>query len=310
VSAALHYRRHPVYRLDPLKDSRHREARAARELIDWLADLELRSYAARTRDSYERTIAVLLRAYPDKTMADFTDGDINHVLLTFPERSRHVNRSAFEGWFKWARKTRRITSNPMELVSMIKYRPSRAYDVFTDAEVDALCALPAPDGQLMTLLFWTGIRRQEARFLTGKRLDFDRRQLIIIEGAKGSKDRAVPMLPLVETACAELQTLEGIGRDDFLWYDRPGGRARSVRRTQPIANMSFQRWWERSLLAADVRYRKPHMSRHTFATRMRGRLAAEDVQRLLGHESVKTTLDIYVHAEHSEVAERMREAFA
>lgn len=296
--------------LDPLRDSRHREAAAARELEDWLADLELRNYAARTINSYGRTCAALLRAFPDKAFAEFTDGDVNQLLMSFPARSRHIYRSALEGWFKWGRLTRRIPSNPMELVASIRYKPVRAYDIFTDAEADALCSLPLPDGPLMTVLFWTGIRRQEARFLTVKRFDFDRRKVVVIEGAKGSKDRKVPMLPRVATAIDELITQEGLERDSFLWYDRPGGRPLRDRHEKAIGNTSFQRWWERSLKTAGVRYRKPHMTRHTFATVMYAQLRAEDVQHLLGHESVETTLGTYVHAGQEDTANRMLEAFS
>lgn len=299
-----------AYALDPLKDSRHREAAAARELQDWLADLELRNYAARTRDSYERTCAALLRSFPDKTFREFTDGDINQLLLSFPQRSRHIYRSALEGWFKWGRKTRRIESNPMELVSTIRYKPHRAYDIFSEAEVEALCGLPCPDGPLMTVLLWTGIRRQEARFLTVKRLDFDRQKVVVIEGAKGSKDRTVPMLPRVAAATDELITQEGLNREDYLWYDRPGGRPRKMRHEKPIGNTSFQRWWETSLSSAGVRYRKPHLTRHTFATTMHKQLAAEDVQKYLGHASIQTTLDLYVHAGQEDAADRMLEAFS
>src|SRR5581483_3382583 len=130
-----------------------------------------------------------------------------------------------------------------------------AYRVFSEAEVEALCALPAPNGHLMTLLLWTGLRRTEARFLTGKRLDLDRRQVIVKDGAKGAKSRVVPMIQRVEIACAELLTLEGIKPDDYVWATRPGGRG-PVRRTVPMSQTSFSggpkhpKWWEKCLEAA------------------------------------------------------------
>ena len=292
---------------DPLRDSRHRGAAAARELEDWKAALELAKKAPRTIDSYERTAAALLRDWPTVAFHEFTDSHINHTLRKFPELSRHINRAALNSWFKWGRLTRRIPENPMDLVPAIRYTPSRHYEVFTSAEIEAMCGLPTPDGQLCELFLWTGLRRQEARYLTGKRLDFENEQVVVLEGAKGSKDRCVPMLPRVKQAASDLVILEGIGRDDHVWASYPGGTQRA-RRGKPCHHNTFANWWRRCLEDADVRYRNPHMARHTFATKMReAGLPMESVQVLLGHASVKTTSDIYVHTGLDAIAAQMRE---
>lgn len=296
-----------VYRLDPLKDSRHREAVAARDLSDWLKFLEVEGKAARTLDTYERTAAVLLRAFPDTAFKDFTDGDLLHVITQFPARSRHINKAALNSWFKWGYQQRKIDGNPVDRLPRIKYRPNRSYDLFSEAEADALCALPSPNGHLLTLMLWGGLRRAEARYLTGKRLDLETRHIIVIDGAKGSKMRRVPMIGRVSGACAELLTLEGIGPDDFLWSTNPGGGTR-IRRTRPIGNSTFDAWWVHALVAAKVKHRKPHMTRHTFATRLRELgLPMESIQALLGHESIRTTSDTYVHSNLGAIGDQMRE---
>ena len=69
---------------------------------------------------------------------------------------------------------------------------------------------------------------------------------------------------------------------------------------------SFDRWWRRSLASAGVRYRNPHTTRHTFATRWLrrgGRL--ETLSRAMGHESIRTTFDLYGHLDTSDVAADM-----
>ena len=296
-----------VYRLDPLKDSRHREAVAARDLEDWLKYLKIENKAVRTLDTYERTAAVLLRAFPDKAFNEFTDGDLLHVLALFPPRSRHINKAALNSFFRWGYLQRKIDGNPVERLPRIKYKPNRSYDLFTEAESDALCALPCPDGELLTLMFWGGLRRAEARYLTGKRLDLVQRQIIIVDGAKGSKMRRVPMIDRVSVAAAQLFALEGINPDDHLWSSRPGGGHR-VRRQTPIGNSTFDTWWVKQLEAAKVRHRKPHMTRHSFATRLRELgLAMEEIQSILGHESIRTTSDTYVHSNLSAIGDHMRE---
>jgi integrase len=77
-------------------------------------------------------------------------------------------------------------------------------------------------------------------------------------------------------------------------------------RARPIGDGSFQRWWDRCLRGAGVRYRKPPTTRHTFATRWRRRgLAVDEIQLLRGHSSIRTTSDLYVHTDVEDVAARM-----
>lgn len=296
-------RRARAYPLDPLREVRHLNARAAREFADWLSWLEVSNKAPRTLDNYKRTVAALLIAFPDKTIGEFTTGDVLQLLATYPPKSRHLNRWHLSSFFGWADDLDLLTRTPMKGVPRIRYTVQRNYDWFDDAEVDALCGLPAPDGQLMTLMLWTGMRRSECRCLTGKRLDFERQQVVIIDGAKNESHRKVPMLPAVLTAALELTDLEGIGRNDYVWYDSPGGH--TIRHDHEIRHSVFGRWWARSVAEAGVRYRKPHMTRHTFASKCYERgMTDKEVQRLLGHKDSRTTLNTYVHVRDEAVADK------
>jgi integrase len=300
----------PLYApLDPLRDLRHRNARAARDLADWLSWLELANKASRTLDAYEKYGARLLNAFPQHRLEDFTDGDLATVLKLYPPSSRHIVKASWNNWFKWGYRTRRIAGNPVDLLPDITYRPKRDYDVFTKAEQDALFALPSPDGELMTILHLAGLRRAEAIGLTVKRIAWDREppRIIVIEGAKGSKERTVPMVfPELPIACDQLITLEGLDAHDHLWATRPGGRS-VVRRRDPISNTTFERWWKKQILAADVRYRNPHMARHSFVTRLReSKVPIEDIKWIVGHESIATTEDTYSHPNMDELGERVR----
>lgn len=296
------------YALDPLRDVRHRDARSARDLADWLVWLELGGFAARTLDSYEWTVAALQRAFLDKSFEEFTDGDLMHFLMGIPPASRRVRKAALGSWFKWGYRTRRIPANPMDLLPTIKRGHQPVIEIFTHAEEAALRALPSPDGHLMALLFEAGLRKSEASHMTGKRIDLENGVVIVKEGAKGSRDRVVPIVDDLAKPMADLLLLEGIGPDDFLWYDRPGSPVTTkVRRSRPIAATSFGRWWKRCIDDANVTYRKPHTTRHTFATRWRELdLPLEEIQILMGHSSVAITSDLYVHTQISQVGDNMR----
>lgn len=296
--------RHPV-EWELLRGSGHPDAKAARDQADWLSWLELGGTAPATLASYRWATSFLLAAFPDKTLGEFTDGDIVFVLKKFPARSRRIRKAAFDNWFRWARLTRRVDANPMDFVPNIRRPRAAVVEVFTEAEEAALKGLPEPDGTLMAILFDLGLRKSEARFLTVRRINFGEGHVAVVDGAKGSKQRVVPMLPQLSQRLAERVTLDGLGDLDHFWSSKPGGGT-VIRRDQPISPTTFVRWWERCITDAGVKYRKPHTTRHTFATRWRQRgLEIDDIQALLGHASISTTSDLYVHRETVEIGVRM-----
>jgi integrase/recombinase XerD len=285
---------------DPLRDSRHRDARAARECADWLSWLELENKAPRTLDDYERTVAVLLRMFPNLALAEITDGELVHVLKRFPAPSRRIRRAHLASFIGWAYRTGRIPRNPLDLVPRQKRNPRRHVEVFTEAERVLLEGLPAPDGPLFSILFLSGIRKGEARRLRARHIDFGRGKLVVYQG-KGAKDRVVPLRGLSQVL-SDWFFLDAVEPDDFLWYTRPGGG--KISHAREIGEGSFHRWYVGCLERAGVEYRprtkaepgihNPHVTRHTFAVdwlRAGGRL--ETLSMALGHESIKTTFDEY-----------------
>jgi len=290
---------------DLLRDVRHLDARAAGDLADWLAYLEVEGKADRSLYAYMRIIARLLVRYPEHELVDFTDTDIEHFLGTIPRPSRHVPRSIVGKWFEWAKKKKRITENPMDSVAIIRPPHHRPRDIFTPAEVAALEALPSPDGPLFALLFGSGLRRAEAIHLRLEHVDLERQRLIVLAG-KGAKDRLVPILPNAAIAVNELVILEGLNRPDHLWYAHRG-RGRIDRR-DPIGDTTFARWYSDRLKDAHLRrYLSPHTTRHSYGHILRELgFDLEERQLLMGHESVRTTQRYYGHLTVEDVAAKMR----
>lgn len=283
----------PVVGFSHLRDQRHKAARSAGEQEAWLAWLELGGLSPRTLSDYEWATARLLRGYPDKELIEFSDEELTRVLRTFPAKSRRERKVAFDSFFRWAYRTRRIPENPMDFLPRIARGKQKAIDVFTDMEIAALCALGETNGDLFLLLFDTGLRPGEARALRVRDCHLDRGELIVIKG-KGDKDRAIPLTARLSQRLSEWFLLDALQPADHLWPVRPGGYY--LRRTRPMGETSYKTWYRDHLAEAGVRYRKPHTTRHTFATRwlrMGGRL--ETVSKALGHASIRTTADFYAH---------------
>lgn len=287
-------------------DLRYRQAAAWPQIAKWLAYLDVEGCSVATLVNYEKGAKRLLNMFPENRLEDFTPEQLTLSVAAAPQRSRQVYRAQYSSLFKWAYVHSEISANPVDLIPRVRRRKPEVREVFSDVECAALCALPVRDGALMRVLLDTGLRKAEACGLMWKRCSLDTQMLIVKEGAKGSRDRVIPLEPELLAALADLATLEGLKPDDHLWYTRPGG-AVALRRSGACGVHTFDRWWRSCLDQAGVGYRNPHTARHTFATRLRRRgMAIDDLQALMGHASIETTSSIYVHTKMSEVAVRMK----
>lgn len=285
---------------DPLRDVRHRDARLARDQADWLAWLELGGLRSRTLRDYEWATARLLRAYPDKTLLEITASDIAHVLRSFPPAGRRTKKAAYDSFFRFARRTRRIIENPMEELPSIARTPQKVIEVFTDAEIASLTALPENDGDLFLILFDTGLRRGEARRLQVRDCHLGDGELVVRNG-KGGKDRVIPLTGRLTQRLSDWFLLDALRPTEHLWPTRPGGY--TLQRQKPMGDTSFITWYSRCIEDAGVSYRNPHVTRHSFATRwLRSGGRLETLSRALGHASIRTTADLYAHLDVSDIA--------
>jgi integrase/recombinase XerD len=288
---------------DLLRDLRHERARAATDLADWLAYLKVEGKADRTLYEYTRKTAPLLRDHPEKTVGEFTAADVNEALAGIPERSRYISRSIYNAFFQWADDDERLTVNPMRRVPKMRQPKRRPKDIFSEEEVALLEALPSPHGQLFTILFGTGLRRGEAISLRRDHVDLHRARLIVYSG-KGDKDRIIPISATVQAAIADLDLLERLGRDEYVWALVRKGRYRF--RKAEIGGTTFETWYRNRIRDAGVRYLNPHQTRHTYGHRLRELgFDLEERKLLMGHEAITTTVRYYGHLTIEDVARKV-----
>ncbi len=296
---------------DFLRDLSHFEARAASDLADWLVSLEASNKGDRTIYAYRNMIARLLRENMDKAADEFTPSDLEHFIIQTPRKSRHITRSIVNRWFEWMFKQERISKNPMDKVTEVRKAHKPVVDVFTEAERALLENLPAPHGHYFSLLFGSGMRRDEAIRLKWADIDLARERLVVRHG-KGDKARVVPLLDFALVAAADLSLLVDAPRDHHVFCKTRGPNNPSRYREkhtarEELSTSAFQRWYKDCVEEAGVTYRKPHTTRHTANEILRGLgFDLEERQLFLGHESSRTTADIYGHLSIEDVARKMQ----
>jgi integrase/recombinase XerD len=275
-------------------------------VADFLAWHELGGASPRTLDQYERDLARGALMFPDKGLADLTDGDLLHIARQFKPLERRVRVAAWRSFYRWAKRTRRTLFDPTEALPDMRAPRQKVIDVFSEAEVDALLELDVVDAAPLAVLFEAGLRKAEARALRFRHCHPESDQVIVLRG-KGGRDRIIPMSSRLRSLLSDLALFEGLGERDHIFYSVRANDVVSRRQRQtPVGEGTFARWWRRCLDDAGVRYRTPHTARHTYATRWRLRgLAVDEIQILLGHSSIRTTSDLYVHTQVADVAEHM-----
>jgi integrase len=299
---------------DPLLDKSYQATRLGRSVVDFLAWKRIALAADSTLDQYERDLARGALMFPDKGIGEITDGDMAQIASQFKDAERYSRVAAWKSFYKWAIRTRQVTSNPCDSLPDIRRRPQSFIDTFSDEEIEILTGLPLVDGALFQILFDVGLRKGEARRFKLAHYRSDRADFVVL-GGKGGKDRIVPAMTGTTMKLNELVLSKRLDPQDHLWYSRRGNATGTTKimRDKPINDASFDNWYYRCLNQAGIRHVKrktgkpgrgnPHTTRHTFATRWLrrgGRL--ETLSLAMGHESIRTTFDLYGHLDTRDMA--------
>jgi integrase/recombinase XerC len=263
--------------------------------------------------SYESRLDKLARYFADLELVDFEPPVGSERLEEFldvswgsnPPGTYNVAHAITSDFFKWAYKTGRIHGNPMELVERAKPRqPQR--EVFSDDERHRIIVAQDDlrDRIALRLLFDYGLRKGALQKVRFRDFDHVRKRLTIF--TKGQKVR---VLPLPDPAFWDdlgrlIIDLEAQPHHYLMASTKVLPRGVGVRRypEKPMSDSAgMHRWWYRCLERAGVvaqgttKGERMHKARHTAGQRVLD--ATGDlklVQKLLGHESIRTTGDIYV----------------
>ncbi len=183
--------------------------------------------------------------------------------------------------------------------------PASAYHIKpSDVQKLLLSASNFRDRCLLKTLWWLGVRRSELISLDVRDFDEKRKRMTVHKG-KGGKTRVIPIIN--DEYLSDLLMLIGSRKTGpiFLSNRHRAMSLRSVNRI--VATLGAQA----GIGNPNPRlvHLNPHLFRHSIARFLKSkRFSAEWIQNFLGHESYKTTMDMYGTLsidEMQEVAERL-----
>lgn len=241
-----------------------------------------------------------LRNYTGITFQRMTIYHIRDYLTKERERGispRTLNgyRSVYSSFFGWLSREGLIDRNPMNNLTTIKQpkvkkQPLSAVDAAKVAEV----ATTPRDRALIAFLAATGCRVGEVENANREDIDWESKSLIVC--GKGEKERRV----LLDDVTAMLLKRYLDSRTDScpaLFAGRGGVR---------LGIGGIEKVLKKAGKAAGVENVHPHRYRRTFASEMiKKGMPVQEVQLLLGHEKIETTMT-YITVDERDVAERYR----
>ncbi len=145
------------------------------------------------------------------------------------------------------------------------------------------------DRCILKSLYWLGLRRQELIDLDIRDIDFDRKRVQVRAG-KGDKTRIVPIID--EEFLSDLMHHSG---------GRMEGPVFLSNQNKPLSPRIVNHIVEQIGVRAGIdnpnprlAHLNPHIFRHSIARWLKSRgFSAEWIQNFLGHQSYKTTMDMY-----------------
>jgi site-specific recombinase XerD len=248
---------------------------------------DTRGWSKITRDNYRRTIARADRWLVEnqrRTIFTAEPRDLRAFLFQQSPNAKNRNniRQALVSWYDYLRDEGVRDDNPATDLPRLKEPKSLPRAVDTDIAArlaEILPTLEPMDRALVALWLYAGLRRAESLQLRWS--SWDPAGYLQVTG-KGSKDRVVPLHPVVTSA---LRSWRAINLDPELVFPSPRGTGR------PISSQMVKDTMGRVLDALGVEERMtPHQLRHTVATNMIEQgVPIHDVQAFLGHSSIQTT---------------------
>ncbi len=271
-----------------------------------------------TLSGYETIIRIYLKpGLGNKSLAKLSSQDVqafidNQIRIGQSPRTIQKIRIVLSAVLKRAMKEDRISRNVAREVDIPMYRPKEVEPWNVDELTDYLQA--ASDHRYYPIYFlmgFYGLRRGEALGLSWSDIDPNnkvirvRKQVEYYEGIYSYAElktensrRELPMLPAVFNVLQHLQPTNDGPLPDLIFKTSSG---------LPVDPHNLRRTFKRISKEAGLPKSTLHHLRHTAATNLKDLgVPAKDVQAILGHSNIATTLQFYTHSDINSKSEALQ----
>ena len=152
-----------------------------------------------------------------------------------------------------------------------------------------LAATNFRDRCLIKTLWWLGVRRRELIHLDIRDLDADRKRIMVREG-KGGKTRVIPLID--DEYLSDVLILIGSRKTGPIFLSNRN----RIMAPRLVNHIVATLGTKAGVTNPNPRltHLNPHLFRHSIARFLKSKgFSAEWIQNFLGHESYKTTMDMY-----------------
>lgn len=242
----------------------------------------------KTLHYYSSTITTVTKAI-DKPIRQVMTDDLRVYLATY-QQEKGVSkvtidnvRRIMSSFFSWLEDEDHIIKSPVRRIKKVRVSKT-VKEIYSDEEIEAMrdnCNAPR-DLAIIDLLASTGMRVGELVRLDRDDIDFNNRECIVL--GKGDKERPVYFDARTKV---HLQAYLESRTDDnpalFVTLDNPHDRLRISGVESRLHNLGER---------LNIHRVHPHKFRRTLATRAIDKgMPIEQVQHLLGHQKIDTTLE-------------------
>lgn len=293
--------------------------------IAWFDGIKRPSVSASSAANYRTALNKdILPVFGDRQIRAISASDLQLFLAQFAGMSQTkitVVYAALYGIFEAACADRILDANPMDHVRKPSASPAEEKRALTADErtrIEYVC-LTHPWGHYLALMYYLGVRPGEARGVQWGDVDWDAGTIHIqrdIDYHAGKQAGALKtrqadrVIPMPEPLRNILRLRRGMPNAYIAQAEKGGA----------LSKTSAERIWIELMIecgmarenedpkSTDLRAMysteiTPHMMRHNYATMCwEHGLDAYTAKQLLGHASVKTTMDIYTHLSNAQIA--------
>lgn len=260
-------------------------------------ELEAKKYAQSTIDTYASCLGIFLKAMNGKPAPLHFD-EIKKFLITIKNQNYHKQFTATIHHFYKLVLKQHISFYDVPYPRPTHYLP----EIFSVQEIDALVNSyeNLKHKAIIQLFYSCGLRIGEVVNIQLSHINKDR-LIVRIAGAKGFKDRDVPVPEATMQLLINYYRAEKLKPKKWL-FEGQYQQQYSVRSVQQV-------FWQGVNRVGIKRAVKPHSLRHSRATHLHEcKVDIKDIADFLGHSQIKTTADYYLKLSKKTLSSRIADA--